>query len=279
MLYWLADLGPTSAGAVLDIRRATSDADLAVREAADRARRAAGAEAVPTAMSDLKMPTRRSGSKAPQVIARYYRYPGTLEAVIAASRDRDRTVRIRAVGIFAGIADNPNSGVYFSLQPSIWADAADQVVPALVAASQDADRDVRYVAYMGLRTLGPAAKAAVPQLLKSWKTADMIDQCRIATALGKIGPVSDEILPLLYGALAPSNAPGSATTTGALGHVGPPAKEAVPKLIGLFRDPGTADRRRAASIQGTCIGALRRIAPEDDRVIRLLAARVVGRKA
>jgi HEAT repeat protein len=275
----LADLGPKSAGAVPRIRRAMSDADPTVRESASRAFRASGGEVVPAALADLKNARPEVRVKALEVIGRYYRYPGVLDAVIAATRDGDRMVRIRAVGIFAGIADNPNSITYYDLSPSIWAGAADQVVPALIAASQDADRDIRGVAYMGMRALGPAAKAAVPQLLNSWKAADTIDRCRIATALGKIGPVSDEILPLLYGALAPSNAPELRhTAASALKYIGPPAKEAVPKLIDLYRDPATPDRRRYAGIQSACVVALARIAPDDDRVIGLFLSALSDEK-
>jgi HEAT repeat protein len=266
----LADLGPMSAGVVPAIRRATSDTDPTVREAASRALRAAGPEVVPTAMADLKSTDPEVRIKALQVIARYDHYPGALDVAIAASRDGNPTVRIRALGIFARIVDSPNSGIYYDLRPGVWAGAADLLVPALVAATRDTDPDVRAVAYMGLKAIGPAARSAVPHLLKTWKTADMIDQCRLATALGKIGPASPEVLPLLYGALAPSKAPELRhTAIRALGYVGPPAKDAIPKLVELFRDPGTADPRRYAGIQAACVVALARIAPEDDRVIRL----------
>jgi RNA polymerase sigma factor (sigma-70 family) len=76
------------------------------------------------------------------------------------------------------------------------------VMPALVAALADKDRNVRIEAINYLGNLGPAAKDAVQPLITAWKTADDSERFSIADVFGNMGPAAKDALPLLLEAMS-----------------------------------------------------------------------------
>ena len=122
-----------------------------------------------------------------------------------------------------------------------------EVVPALIAALADADRDVRLGAAAALGKIGPAAAEAVPALITALADADGDVRRAAADALGKIGPAAAKAVPALIAALADADGTVRRAAADALGKIGPAAAEAVPALIAALADAdGTSagSRRR-----------------------------------
>jgi HEAT repeat protein len=82
---------------------------------------------------------------------------------------------------------------------------ADLAVPALIAAVDDPDRKVRYVAVQSLGNM--RTTSAVPALVKALRDADRKVQARAAEALGQIGSPANSSIPALEQALAESHLP------------------------------------------------------------------------
>lgn len=74
-------------------------------------------------------------------------------------------------------------------------------VPALVAALNDLDAQVRWEAAAALHVIGPAAAEAVPALAEALKDQDAHIRSRAADALREIGPAAAEAVPALVVAL------------------------------------------------------------------------------
>jgi HEAT repeat protein len=266
----LANFGPEAAGLIPTIRQFTADPDESVRASAAQVLRAAGTETVPALLDKVKQSEPDRRCEAIAKISQFHRYPGVLEAVIAATRDDDRKVRLVAVSALTSRINDPQIRTTYSHWPSPWLWAADRVVPAAVAATGDKDKDIRSLAFLALDALGPAAKSAAPQLLDAWGGADFESRCGVLVVLGAMGPVDHRIYRLLRETLDDSKDPTirNAAIQG-LKAFGSPAKPAVDKLIEVFHDPGTEDAQWAIRIQNSCIAALAQISPTDPRAIRL----------
>jgi HEAT repeat protein len=84
------------------------------------------------------------------------------------------------------------------------------VIPALVAALDAKDGDVRAFAAFGLRSAGPDAKAAVPGLIRMlearprsvWQSTYRLPRGWAAEALGAIGPAAKDAVPALRALVA-----------------------------------------------------------------------------
>ena len=113
--------------------------------------------------------------------------------------------------------------------------AAKEALPALTAAVEDRNLNVRYWAISAIRAIGPAAKAAVPALVRGLKTFP--------------GGVPELEGPPRY---FPDV---RAVAAEALGSIGPAAKEAMPALTEASRDENPSVRETAAA-------ALMKIAPQ-----------------
>ena len=74
-------------------------------------------------------------------------------------------------------------------------------LPALLAAFEDDDRDVRAWAAQAVGSMGAAASAAVPELIEYLKSADEGMRNSACIALGQIGPAAKTALPALRIAL------------------------------------------------------------------------------
>jgi HEAT repeat protein len=77
----------------------------------------------------------------------------------------------------------------------------DAAVPALIAALEDPDRDVRTQATRALARMGAKAESAIPALIEALNDDDKEVRQGAARALGQIGPLADEAVPALVQAL------------------------------------------------------------------------------
>ena len=118
-------------------------------------------------------------------------------------------------------------------------------VPALIAALEDEDKQVRRWAASALGRIGldvrrgerggafPAAKEAVLVLIAALKDEDEQVRTDAVRALVKIGPVA---VPALIAALKDDFVLVRTNAAWGLGHIGPAAKQAIPALEAAARD-------------------------------------------
>jgi hypothetical protein len=91
--------------------------------------------------------------------------------------------------------------------------AANQAIPALIAALKDGEQDVRFQAVLALKEMGADASNAVPAITRVLADVGVGAQTNsyfylraaAASALGKIGPAALDALPELKAALIESN--------------------------------------------------------------------------
>lgn len=107
---------------------------------------------------------------------------------------RDEATRVRVVRAFR------DWGVRETAADSLGR-IGDAAVPALIAALEDADRDVRAQATRALARMGPKAEDAIPALIDALDDDDKEVRRGAARALGQIGPLAEEAVPALVRAL------------------------------------------------------------------------------
>ncbi len=187
--------------------------------------------------------------------------------------------------------------------------------PALDAAIEDDDPQVRAVALKALQTVQPSPAATVPALVPLLKTRDRLAATRAlatygaeahdavpalvpllkdeesevrwnaALTLGKIGPVAVSAVPDLVAALKTDADPlVREHAAEALGDIGPSAASAVPDLVAALKDENARVRRDAARSLGQmgpaateAIPALKALANDKEQRVREAADTAVRR--
>jgi HEAT repeat protein len=128
-------------------------------------------------------------------------------------------------------------------------------IPALLAALDHPDDNVRYGALAGLAELPRLPAEALPLLLRKLKNAVQTRRCgvpaahfqaRAALALGKLGEAGAPAVPDLTAALRHPDADVRASAARALGAIGQSARSAEAELKALRRDRHEPVRRAAA---------------------------------
>jgi HEAT repeat protein len=104
---------------------------------------------------------------------------------------------------------------------------ASSVVPVLIEALQDKERNTRYSAVeaLALGNVGSEAKAAVPLLIAALKDDDSYLRNRAAEALGKIGSEAASTVPALIDVLKDEDESLRRNATEALGKIGRKRKQ------------------------------------------------------
>jgi (1->4)-alpha-D-glucan 1-alpha-D-glucosylmutase len=140
------------------------------------------------------------------------------------------------------------------------AEAAPEVVPALVATLGDDDVAVRRAAIEALTAIGPAA---VLPLANALEAADKVLRRAAAEALGRIEPaaveMAPEVVPTLVAALADADVAVRRTAAELLGRIGATAGSALAAALG---GSSTTVRRTAAEVLGRIGPAAAEAAPE-----------------
>jgi HEAT repeat protein len=204
----LGHMGERAAPAAHDLARSVSDTHDVVRSTALEALARIGpaAESVVGVVLDAtSRPSARERCAAVRAAAAIGPgRPDCLRAVLHALDDGDVAVRSEAVMALAQIGRVGESA----------ATAVDRIILAL------ADTDLRDVAALALRTLGPTAAGAVPALIRELGRSDVASVHRLALALAAIGPPA--LAPLLWAAGC-RNARARSGAAIALGALGDPA--------------------------------------------------------
>jgi HEAT repeat protein len=117
------------------------------------------------------------------------------------------------------------------------------------------DKELKGLALMILRRLGPDGAAAVPNLIDALKDEDPGFRKEVAFTLAGVGPAAAKAVPALV-AVAESDADSRAAACYALGRIGPAAKDAAPMLR---KNLASEDRM----LKFASVWALLQILPED----------------
>jgi HEAT repeat protein len=125
------------------------------------------------------------------------------------------------------------------------APAVKEAVPALVAALDDPDEEIRNLAVMVLANPGPGASAAVPALVDHLKEGNDLRQRRAAAwALGRVGPAAKTAVPALRDLLTEGGDRELRTAAvQALGVLGPDARDAIPQMVRLLPEVDLRERQ------------------------------------
>jgi hypothetical protein len=131
--------------------------------------------------------------------------------------------------------------------------ASTDALAALSKALTDADPEVRGLAAVALRSMGPRAVPAIPQLVQALN--DRVDYVRVvaAGALGAMGAsASAAVAPLVTKLLTKDEIFVSSAVATALGDIGPAAKDALPALNQVLaqRRVGSAAEEAILRIEG-----------------------------
>lgn len=139
--------------------------------------------------------------------------------LIRATQDESPVVRRRAVRAVADVAD-PND-------PNV------DVIPPLLAATEDPDSGVVAQAIASLGEFGPAASAAIPALMAALWTGDARRRALVGVALARIGPAA---VPSVTQALTHPSPDVREKAAQVLAKIGP-RDEVRPALEPLLADP------------------------------------------
>jgi HEAT repeat protein len=271
----LAEMNPSAAGVLADIKKLVSDPDPQVRAAADRTRQAAGDEAIPGLLAQAKDADPKARIEALIGLAKHHHGTGVLETVLAALIDDRREVRAFATTMFGSEEHIPHQGGTLSPRANYeW--AADRVIPALVRAATDpknADHEGTYDAQIGairaIGRLGKATKPAVEVLIKGLTHERTVYRYRCAEALGGLGAASEEVVSVLIAEVARADGMRGVAAI-SLGEIGPPAARAIDALVSYFNDRNKSKPLMAEAAREATFDALVRIGPSDKRVVTLL---------
>jgi HEAT repeat protein len=123
--------------------------------------------------------------------------------------------------------------------------AVKEAVPALVAALDDPEEEIRNLAVMVLANPGPGASAAVPALADRLKEGNDLRQRRAAAwALGRVGPAAKTAVPALRDLLTEGGDRELRTAAvQALGVLGPDARDAIPQMVRLLHEADLRERQ------------------------------------
>ena len=156
-------------------------------------------------------------------------------------------------------------------------------IPALVKALKDSDAKVRSNAAYVLGGIGAEAKTALPQLVPLLKDSDAKVRRKAAYALGSMGAEAKTALPQLVPLLQDSDAKVRTNAASALGSMGAEAKTALPQLVPLLKESDANVRAHAASALGrigaepkTGVPQLVRLLKDSDANVRAHAAYALG---
>jgi HEAT repeat protein len=149
--------------------------------------------------------------------------------LIRASQDDSEVVRRRAIRALGLVADP--------------AESADEVVPALVAATEDSDPSVSMQALCTLAEFGPLAAPALPALMSAIWTGDVRRRALAGAALAHIGGAAVASLAQTLQHPSPDI---RAKAAHVLGRIGQAAADAEPALQQLLADPDSGARAAAA---------------------------------
>jgi HEAT repeat protein len=117
------------------------------------------------------------------------------------------------------------------------------VIPQLLTALHDPNRDVQVAALRTISMLGPAADHALPEVVRLLADADVEIRVQALFAIGELGTTKAQAVPALIQILRETNQvqngslpylKGTAART--LGQIGPAAKVAVPELTAMLED-------------------------------------------
>jgi HEAT repeat protein len=147
-----------------------------------------------------------------------------LPALIRATQDESPIVRRRALRAVPEIADpgDPNT----------------DVIPVLLAATEDSDEGVVAQAVASLGEFGPAAAPALPALMAALWTGDARRRALVGVALTRIGAAA---VPGVTQALLHPSADVRAKAAQVLGRIGP-GDQVRPALEPLLKDPDAGVR-------------------------------------
>jgi HEAT repeat protein len=157
-------------------------------------------------------------------------------------------------------------------------------IPALAKALKNSDANVRsYAAYV-LGRIGAEAKTALPQLVPLLKDSDANVRSNAADALEGIGAEGKTALPQLVPLLKDSDANVRSSAASALGSLGAEAKTALPQLVPLLKDSDADVRSNAAYALGrigakakTGVPQLVPLLKDSDANVRINAAYALAR--
>jgi hypothetical protein len=192
---------------------------------------------------------------------------GSYVAKLKSASEEQRPILIRAIGSFGADAAPASPQLIVALSdPSAAvreasAAALAQVgqytstdaLAALSKALTDTDPEVRDLAAVALRSMGPKAARAIPQLVQALN--DPVDYVRVlaAEALGAMGAsASAAVAPLATKLLTKDQVFVSSAVASALGDIGPAAKDALPALNQVLaqRRVGSAAEEAILRIEG-----------------------------
>lgn len=169
-----------------------------------------------------------------------------VRALVTATRDNDREVRLCAV---SGLTRDGIDG--------------EVAIPALTAALNDKDTVVRYCAASALGGFESRAGDAVPALIAAAKDDQPFVRQNALSALARIRPNPVLVVPTFTEALEDEEQSVRQEATQGLSSIGPEAKSAVPALIDEYSRVSAGDR--AAIIE-----ALGEIGPDAKQALPLI---------
>lgn len=196
----LGETGPAASAAIPALTAAFKDKDERVQAGAAAALAKIGKPAVPALIELARKGDRRQRRWALYALGRSAS-PEAFPVLIEAMNDRVDDVREKAaeglhragldgpdaVRIFSAAMKDTNSAVRFWAAFGLGDAGVPSGVPALTAALQDENKNVRAISCESLGKLGPASRAAVPALIERLQDDPYVQNFSIL-ALGGIGP-------------------------------------------------------------------------------------------
>jgi hypothetical protein len=192
---------------------------------------------------------------------------GSYVAKLKSASEEQRPILIRAIGSFGADAapacpqlivalSDPSAAVREASAAALAQVGQYTSTDALAALSKaltDTDPEVRDLAAVALRSMGPKAARAIPQLVQALN--DPVDYVRVlaAEALGAMGAsASAAVAPLATKLLTKDQVFVSSAVASALGDIGPAAKDALPALNQVLaqRRVGSAAEEAILRIEG-----------------------------
>jgi hypothetical protein len=192
---------------------------------------------------------------------------GSYVAKLKSAPEEQRPILIRAIGSFGADAapacpqlidalSDPSTAIREASAAAlaqVGQHASTDALAALSKALIDTDPEVRDLAAVALRSMGPKAAPAIPQLVQALN--DPVDYVRFlaAEALGAMGAkASAAVAPLTAKLVTKDQIFVSSSVATALGDIGPAAKDALPALNQVLaqRRVGSAAEEAILRIEG-----------------------------
>jgi HEAT repeat protein len=263
----LGDIGPDAKAAVGALNEALADSDPDVRLKITTAlgkiepgRAGRQAAELIAGLKDKDPKVRRNAAESLGKLGRPE--AGVVDALAGALQDKDFSVQLAVVSALEKLGPAAVPVLQKALQHrdkfvrqnaitalgNMSAGAAP-ALPAVRAALQDSELDVRMAAGEALTKLDPATPldALVTELSKQLEGKDEQDCQKALTALGKLGPSAKASVPTLIKVVKSGTPPQRKEAVEALGKIGPAARDAVPALIDALKDKETDKKLSADS--------------------------------